>query len=181
MRKSPARLHGSALSIISARSASPSRSAAWISIRTNSPAECGSASQQTRGLSVIYITHDLGVVAKVADHVYVMYAGKVVERGTIFDIFYDPRHPYTWGLLSAIPDPKSSGELPSLAGTPPVLDHEITGDAFAPRNPYALEIDFKQEPPEFGISKTHFVRSWLADPRARRHPCRKRWQGGSNP
>ena len=122
--------------------------------------------QQTRGLSVIYITHDLGVVAKVADHVYVMYAGKVVERGTIFDIFYDPRHPYTWGLLSAIPDPKSSGELPSLAGTPPVLDHEITGDAFAPRNPYALEIDFKQEPPEFGISKTHFVRSWLADPRA---------------
>ena len=122
--------------------------------------------QRTHGLSVIYITHDLGVVARVADFVYVMYAGKIIERGTIFDIFYDPRHPYTWGLLSAIPDPSNKEDLPTIPGTPPVLDHEIIGDAFAPRNPYALEIDFKKEPPEFKLSETHYARTWLADKNA---------------
>lgn len=123
--------------------------------------------QRKRGLSVIYITHDLGVVAKVADHVYVMYAGRVIERGTVFDVFYDPRHPYTWGLLSAIPDPDTEGdELYSIHGTPPVLSKEPEGDAFAPRNPYALGIDFKQEAPMFRVSETHYAATWLLDPRA---------------
>ncbi len=122
--------------------------------------------QQKRSLSVIYITHNLGVVARVADYVNVMYAGKIIETGTIFDVFYDPRHPYTWGLLSAIPDGESSDELYSIPGTPPVLSEEPVGDAFAPRNPYALEIDFKEEPPMFPISETHAAATWLLDERA---------------
>jgi oligopeptide transport system ATP-binding protein len=122
--------------------------------------------QQRRSLSVIYITHDLGVVAKVADYVNVMYAGKIIESGTIFDVFYDPRHPYTWGLLSAIPDKGSEGELSSIPGTPPFLSHDPVGDAFAPRNPYAMEIDFKAEPPMFKISDTHYAATWLLDERA---------------
>ena len=122
--------------------------------------------QQKRGLSVIYITHDLGVVAKVADFVNVMYAGKIIECGTIFDIFFDPRHPYTWGLLSAIPDSDSEEQLYSIPGTPPYLATEPVGDAFAPRNPYALEIDFKQEPPLFKVSETHYAATWLLDERA---------------
>ena len=123
--------------------------------------------QRAKGLSIIFITHNLGVVAKIADYVGVMYAGKIIESGTVFDILYDPRHPYTWGLLSAVPtvtDKKE--ELYAIPGTPPNLAKEIVGDAFAPRNPYALAIDFKMEPPLFKLSHTHYVASWLADPRA---------------
>ena len=107
------------------------------------------------------------MVANVADYVNVMYAGKVVESGTIMDIFYDPRHPYTWGLLSAIPDVNASGkELYSIPGTPPDLRKEIVGDAFAPRNRYAMKIDYKKEPPLFQISNSHFAATWLLDERA---------------
>lgn len=123
--------------------------------------------QRTRGISVIFITHNLGVVAKIADYVGVMYAGKIIEYGNIFDIFFDPKHPYTWGLLSAVPDVSDEkGELYSIPGTPPNLAKEIVGDAFAPRNPYALDIDFKAEPPLFKVSNTHYVASWLMDERA---------------
>ncbi|MCR5790126.1 MAG: ABC transporter ATP-binding protein [Lachnospiraceae bacterium] len=122
--------------------------------------------QRKRSLSVIYITHDLGVVAKVADYVNVMYAGRIIETGTVIDVFYDPRHPYTWGLLSAIPDVESDEELYSIPGTPPVLSKEPEGDAFAPRNPYALEIDLKAEAPLFKISNTHSAATWLLDKRA---------------
>ena len=123
--------------------------------------------QKERGISVIYITHDLGVVAKVADYVDVMYAGKIVETGTIDEIFYDPRHPYTWGLLSAMPDLDTADErLYTIPGSPPNLLHEKAGDAFAPRNKYALEIDDESDPPMFKISDTHFAATWLLDPRA---------------
>ncbi len=122
--------------------------------------------QKKRSLSVVYITHDLGVVAKVADYVNVMYAGRVIESGSIFDVFYDPRHPYTWGLLEAIPDVKSGGDLATIPGTPPVLTKEPEGDAFAPRNSYALEVDFKKEAPLFKVSDTHYAATWLLDPRA---------------
>lgn len=125
--------------------------------------------QKERGISVIYITHDLGVVAKVADYVNVMYAGKIVEKGTINDIYYDPRHPYTWGLLSAMPDLNTSDErLYTIPGSPPNLLHEPAGDAFAARNRYALDVDFKAQPPMFKISDTHYAATWLLDPRAPR-------------
>lgn len=120
--------------------------------------------QKKKDLSVIYITHDLGVVAKVADYVNVMYAGKIVETGTIDEIFYDPRHPYTWGLLSSMPDlDTDDDELYTIPGTPPNLAHEVKGDAFAPRNKYALNIDLRIEPPMFKVpgSTTHKVASWL--------------------
>ena len=114
--------------------------------------------QKERGISVIYITHDLGVVAKVADYVNVMYAGKIVEKGLINDIFYDPRHPYTWGLLSAMPDLETDDErLYTIPGSPPNLLHEKPGDAFAPRNKYALVLDDKADPPMFRISDTHYA------------------------
>ena len=123
--------------------------------------------QKKLGISVIYITHDLGVVAKVADYVNVMYAGKIVESGTVDDIFYDPRHPYTWGLLSSMPDVDTTEKrLYTIPGTPPNLINEIKGDAFAPRNKYALKIDFHREPPVFKINDHHSVRSWLAHPAA---------------
>ncbi|HCW24211.1 MAG TPA: peptide ABC transporter ATP-binding protein [Lachnospiraceae bacterium] len=123
--------------------------------------------QTERGISVIYITHDLGVVAKVADYVNVMYAGKIVEKGTINDIFYDPKHPYTWGLLSAMPDLDTNDDrLYTIPGSPPNLLHEKKGDAFAPRNRYALVIDDKAEPPMFKITDTHYAATWLLDPRA---------------
>ena len=110
--------------------------------------------QKERGISVIYITHDLGVVAKVADYVDVMYAGKIVETGTIDEIFYDPKHPYTWGLLSAMPDLDTADDrLYTISGSPPNLLHEKPGDAFAPRNRFALNIDDKVEPPT--VSYTH--------------------------
>ena len=123
--------------------------------------------QKERGISVIYITHDLGVVAKVADYVDVMYAGKIVETGTIDEIFYDPKHPYSWGLLSAMPDLDTADDrLYTIPGSPPNLLHEKAGDAFAPRNKYALEIDDEIDPPMFKISDTHFAATWLLDPRA---------------
>ena len=123
--------------------------------------------QKERGISVIYITHDLGVVAKVADYVDVMYAGKIVETGTIDEIFYEPRHPYTWALLSSMPQMGIKGEdLFNIVGTPPNLFAEIRGDAFAPRNPQALKIDFVKRPPYFAVSPTHKAKTWLLDPRA---------------
>ncbi len=123
--------------------------------------------QKERGIAVIYITHDLGVVAKVADYVNVMYAGKIVEVGNINEIFYDPKHPYTWGLLSAMPDLGTDDDrLYTIPGSPPNLLHEKNGDAFAPRNAYALEIDDKLEPPMFKVTDTHFAATWLLDKRA---------------
>jgi len=123
--------------------------------------------QNKRNISVIYITHDLGVVAKVADYVAVMYAGKIVEKGSIDEIFYDPRHPYTWGLLSSMPDiDTSSHRLFAIAGSPPNLLVTVPGDAFAPRNPYALNIDFRLEPPMFDVGGQHRVSSWLCHPNA---------------
>lgn len=119
--------------------------------------------QKKRGVSVIYITHDLGVVAKVADYVAVMYAGRIVEKGSVEEIFYDPRHPYTWGLLSSIPDISSlEGKLYSIPGNPINLMNDFEGDAFAPRNEYALNIDFRLNPPMFNVGGRHRVSSWLA-------------------
>ena len=123
--------------------------------------------QAKMGLSVIYITHDLGVVAKVADFVNVMYAGKIVEVGTVEEIFYDPRHPYTWGLLAAMPDLETDDErLYSIPGSPPNLLHEPKGDAFAARNKFAMKIDERETPPMFQISETHFAATWLLHPDA---------------
>jgi oligopeptide transport system ATP-binding protein len=123
--------------------------------------------QSDFGFTTIYITHDLGVVANVADRVAVMYAGKIVECGSAEEIYYDPRHPYTWALLSSLPQLGIKGHpLYSIAGTPPNLFYDIVGDAFAPRNPRALKIDFVQEPPEFRVSPTHTASTWLLDPRA---------------
>ncbi|MBR1607746.1 MAG: ABC transporter ATP-binding protein [Clostridia bacterium] len=123
--------------------------------------------QQKMGLSVIYITHDLGVVAKVADYVDVMYAGKIVEVGNVNEIFYEPAHPYTWGLLSAMPDMETDDDrLYSIPGSPPNLLHEPVGDAFADRNPFALAIDKKAEPPFFQITPTHKAATWLLHPDA---------------
>jgi len=123
--------------------------------------------QAQMGLSVIYITHDLGVVAKVADFVNVMYAGKIIETGTVDEIFYDPRHPYTWGLLSAMPDLETDDDrLYSIPGSPPNLLHEPKGDAFAARNKFAMKIDMEAEPPMFKISETHYAATWLLHPDA---------------
>ena len=123
--------------------------------------------QAKMGLSVIYITHDLGVVAKVADFVNVMYAGKIIEFGTTEEIFYDPRHPYTWGLLSAMPDLDTDDDrLYSIPGSPPNLLHEPKGDAFAARNKFAMKIDEKAEPPMFKITETHSAATWLLHPNA---------------
>ena len=118
--------------------------------------------------SIIFITHDLGVVANIADKVAVMYGGQMVETGDVNEIFYDPKHPYTWGLLSSMPDLTTSNDtdLIAIPGTPPDLLHPPIGDAFARRSRYALDIDFKEEPPWFKISPTHFVKSWLLDARA---------------
>ena len=123
--------------------------------------------QRERRISVIYITHDLGVVAKVADFVNVMYAGRIVETGTIDEIYYEPVHPYTWGLLSAMPDLDTEDDrLYTIPGSPPNLLHEVTGDAFAPRNVFALNIDERAEPPMFRLSESHYAATWLLDPRA---------------
>lgn len=122
--------------------------------------------QAQRKLSVIFITHDLGVVASVADDVAIMYAGKIVEKGTVEDIFYDPRHPYTWALLSAMPDLDTTERLIAIPGTPPNMTNPPVGDAFAQRNPYALEIDFEQQPPMFRVSETHQAATWLLHPDA---------------
>ena len=118
-------------------------------------------------LTIILITHDLGVVANIADRVAVMYAGDIVEIGTSNEIYYDPRHPYTWALLSSMPQMGVKGEdLFNIQGTPPNLFTEIHGDAFAPRNPLALKIDFVKRPPYFDVSTTHRAKTWLLDPRA---------------
>ena len=122
--------------------------------------------KQQRGLSVIFITHDLGVVANMADEIAVMYAGRIVEQGTAEEIFYDPRHPYTWALLSAMPDLTTKGKLSAIPGTPPNMLQPPAGDAFAPRNAYAMQIDFEQQPPAFWVSDTHWAATWLLHPDA---------------
>lgn len=135
-------------------------------------------------LTTIYITHDLGVVANVADRIAVMYAGDIVEIGTCEEVFYDAKHPYTWALLSSLPQLGVKGEnLYTIKGTPPNLFQTIKGDAYAPRNPKALKIDFLERPPYFEVSPTHKVRSWLMDPRAPKveppeHIKKLRSQGG---
>lgn len=135
-------------------------------------------------LTTIYITHDLGVVANVADRVAVMYAGDIIEIGKTEEIFYNGQHPYTWALLSSLPQLGKKGEpLYTIQGTPPNLFQEIKGDAFAPRNPKALEIDFIHSPPYFQVSPTHKAKTWLLDPRAPHveppeaiKKMRKRWK-----
>ena len=122
--------------------------------------------QKERNLSVIFITHDLGVVARIADRVAVMYAGKIVEYGKAQEIFYGAKHPYTWALLSSSPPLTTEGRLPAIAGAPPSLSGEIKGDAFAPRNPYAMKIDFECEHPFFKVSDTHYAATWLLHPYA---------------
>ena len=119
-----------------------------------------------RNLSVIFITHDLGVVANMADDIAVMYAGKIVEHGSAEDIFYDPRHPYTWALLSSMPDLDTKEKLDAIPGTPPNMIYPPVGDAFADRNKYAMQIDFEQQPPMFEVSETHRAATWLLHPDA---------------
>lgn len=123
--------------------------------------------QQKTQTSIIFITHDLGVVAQIADRVAVMYAGKIVETGLVHEIFYDPRHPYTWGLLGAVPSlERHDAELVTIPGSPPDLFQPSKGDAFAPRNPYAMKIDFELEPPMFKITDTHHAATWLLHKKA---------------
>lgn len=123
--------------------------------------------QEEYKFTTIFITHDLGVVASIADKVAVMYAGQIIETATVEEIFYDPRHPYTWSLLSSLPQLGQKGdELYSVPGTPPSLYKEIKGDAFAPRSSYAMQIDFDSEPPMFQVTETHFAKTWLLDPLA---------------
>ncbi|MBS7383924.1 MAG: ATP-binding cassette domain-containing protein [Bacilli bacterium] len=122
--------------------------------------------KRERNMSIIFITHDLGVVANMADRVAVMYAGKIVEVGNVNEIFYDPRHPYTWALLSSIPDIDSKEKLEAIPGTPPYLLNPPKGDAFALRNKYAMSIDFEKQPPFFKVSETHYAATWLLDQRA---------------
>ena len=122
--------------------------------------------KKERNLSCIFITHDLGVVANMADRVAVMYAGKIVEYGTAEEVFFDPRHPYTWALLSSIPDVDSKERLDAIPGTPPNMIYPPKGDAFALRSKYAMEIDFEVEPPMFKVTDTHYAGTWLLDSRA---------------
>ncbi len=122
--------------------------------------------KRKRGLSIIFITHDLGVVANMADRIAVMYAGKVVEYGKADDIFYEPSHPYTWALLSSMPDLDTKEKLAAIPGTPPNMITPPEGDAFAPRNQYALQIDFEQQPPFFKVSDSHYAATWLLHPDA---------------
>ena len=123
--------------------------------------------QKEYNYTIVFITHDLGVVANIADRVAVLYGGQIVELGTVEDVFYDSRHPYTWALLSSLPQlAQRDTELYSITGTPPSLYNKIIGDAFAPRNPYCLKIDTIEEPPMFKVSDTHYAKTWLLDPRA---------------
>ncbi len=122
--------------------------------------------KEERNLSIIFITHDLGVVANIADRIAVMYAGKIVEIGTTDEIFYDPRHPYTWALLSSMPSLATSEKLDAIGGTPPNLTQKIKGEAFAPRNKYAMQIDLEQVPPMFKVTDTHYAATWLLHPNA---------------
>lgn len=119
------------------------------------------------GVAIVFVSHDLGVVARIADRVAVMYAGKIVEIGTVEEIFYDPRHPYTWGLMQALPSLAKDGQpLKSIPGMPPVLLNPPKGDAFAERNEYAMKIDYELMPPMFQITPTHNAATWLLDERA---------------
>lgn len=123
--------------------------------------------QEKLGTATILVSHDLGVVARAADRVAIMYAGKIVEIGTAEEVYYDPRHPYTWGLMQSLPAlNKGAAELKTIPGMPPTLIESPQGDAFACRNPYALEIDYHQQPPMFQITDTHYAATWLLDPRA---------------
>jgi oligopeptide transport system ATP-binding protein len=123
--------------------------------------------KKQRQLSIIFISHDLGVVARIADRVAVMYAGRIVEIGKAEEIFYEPSHPYTWGLLSSMPSVAvETGVLTGIPGLPPTLLNPPPGDAFAYRNKYALQIDYEEQPPMFQVSDTHFAATWLLDPRA---------------
>lgn len=123
--------------------------------------------QKEFGFTTVFITHDLGVVANIADRVAVLYAGQVVEVGKVDEVFYDPRHPYTWALLSSLPQlAQRNTQLYSITGTPPSLYNSIVGDAFAPRNPYCLKIDTLAEPPMFKVTDTHYAKTWLLDPHA---------------
>ncbi|MBQ3668858.1 MAG: ABC transporter ATP-binding protein [Clostridia bacterium] len=122
--------------------------------------------KRERKLSVIFITHDLGVVANMADKIAIMYAGKIVEYGTADEVFYDPRHPYTWALLSSMPDLETKEKLEAIPGTPPDMILPPEGDAFAARNKYAMRIDFEQQPPAFKITDTHWAATWLLHPNA---------------
>ena len=123
--------------------------------------------QTKLGTATILVSHDLGVVARCADRVAIMYAGKIVEIGTAEEVYYDPRHPYTWGLMQSLPAlSKGAKELKTIPGMPPTLIDPPAGDAFACRNEYALEIDYHEQPPMFKITDTHFAATWLLDPRA---------------
>ena len=122
--------------------------------------------KKERNISCIFITHDLGVVANMADRVAVMYAGKIVEYGTAEEIFFEPKHPYTWALLSSIPDVDSKERLEAIPGTPPDMIYPPVGDAFALRSKYAMQIDFKHQPPFFKVSDTHYAATWLLHPDA---------------
>ncbi len=123
--------------------------------------------QKEFGYTIVFITHDLGVVANIADRVAVLYAGQMIELGTCEEVFYDPRHPYTWALLSSLPQlAQRNTKLYSITGTPPSLYNKIVGDAFAPRNPYCLKVDTLKEPPMFQVTDTHYAKTWLLDPRA---------------
>jgi len=128
--------------------------------------------QKNSKTSIIFITHDLGVVANIADRVAVMYAGQIVEYGTVNDIFYNPKHPYTWGLLGSMPDLDNSTVelLRTIPGSPPDLTNPPKGDAFAARNEFAMAIDYEQEPPMFQVSETHFAKTWLLHPDAPKIP-----------
>lgn len=137
--------------------------------------------QAERDSSIVFITHDLGVVAGMADRVAVMYAGKIVEFGTVDEVFYNPQHPYTWGLLNSMPTTDTeSGSLESIPGTPPDLLNPPKGDAFAARNEFALDIDHEEEPPYFKVSETHFAATWLLDEISPKVlpplPIQKRWE-----
>mgnify|MGYP003299630759 CR=1 FL=1 len=116
--------------------------------------------------TTVFITHDLGVVANVADKIAVMYGGQIVEYGTVEEVFYEPAHPYTWALLSSMPDLDTKDKLETIPGTPPNMIYPPKGDAFAARNKYALKIDFEEQPPMFKISETHSAATWLLDPRS---------------
>ena len=122
--------------------------------------------KEKRGLSIIFITHDMGVVANMADRICVMYAGKIVEKGLSEEIFFEPTHPYTQALLAAMPDLDTTGTLPSIPGTPPNMLFPPEGDAFAARNPQAVQIDFERQPPLFPITETHWAATWLLHPNA---------------
>ena len=139
--------------------------------------------QEKLGTATIFVTHDLGVVARVADRVAVMYAGKIVEIGTAEEIFYDPRHPYTWGLMRSLPAfSKDRDTLYTIPGMPPTLLHPPKGDAFACRNEYALAIDYEEEPPMFRITDTHYAATWLLDQRAKGLQTQHKtlWNGEKN-